>query len=58
MSELRTVESTMEECTHNCSTCGLGCESGERADKMTLEQTLYSVSDVDSAALLKALQEF
>jgi hypothetical protein len=60
MDTLKTVEEKMEECTHNCMTCGMGCEDGAAvpSDRMTLEQTLYRVSDVESDALLKALEDF
>lgn len=59
MAEIKTVEQQMEECTHNCMTCGSGCGehegSGDGVGK--LEKTLLAISEVDENDLLKALQE-
>lgn len=60
MAEKGTVKEQMEACTHNCMSCGLGCDAGDKgsADKVTLEKALYQVSELDSEELLKALEEF
>ncbi len=46
-----------QECTHVCSSCGLACDE-KKDGKLTLEETLNLVGDLDSAELLKALEDF
>lgn len=60
MSNGRTLEEMERECTHNCMSCGLACNGEEKdlSDKVTLEKALYSVSELDEAELLRALDEF
>ena len=40
-----------EECTHNCMTCGHGCDGVGK-----FEKALNKLSDIDAGELLKGLQ--
>lgn len=57
MEETKRTEQTMEECTHMCQTCHVSCDE-KKGDRLTLEETLNLVSDMDSNELLKALEDF
>lgn len=57
MEETKRTEQTMEECTHVCQTCHVSCDE-KKGDRLTLEETLNLVSDMDSNELLKALEDF
>lgn len=57
MGDMRSSGQQMEDCGHDCMACQAECgEKGGGAG--ALERTLFAVSEVDSDALLKALQEW
>ena len=51
------IEEMMENCTHNCATCHSACGEQVEGGVGKLEKTLTAFSEVDSAELLKALEE-